>query len=172
MVRPYRFSLEGFFKLPLPERGVELLRGELYRMAPIGPKPAYLLNRLNQLFLERFPEALVQPQGPLRIPPDTHLEPDLLLLRPGPYAKRLPSPGDVLLLVEISESTLDYDLGRKLPLYAQAGIPEVWVVDLTGYRLWIFRGPQGDHYREQLWLSPGEGVAPLAFPETTVEVPW
>ncbi|WP_038042140.1 Uma2 family endonuclease [Thermus tengchongensis] len=172
MVRPYRFSLEEFLRLPLPERGVELLRGEIYQMAPIGPRHAYMVNRLNRLLVQTFPQALVQPQGPLALGEDTYLEPDLLLLRPKDYGGALPEPGDVLLLVEVAEASLAYDLEKKLPLYAEAGILEVWVVDLNASRLLVFRGPAGDHYREQLWLSPGEQLAPLAFPDIPLEVPW
>ncbi|APD10081.1 MULTISPECIES: Uma2 family endonuclease [Thermus] len=172
MVRPYRFSLEEFLKLPLPERGVELLEGEIYQMAPIGPRHAYVLNRWNRLFVERFPEALVQVQGPLALAPDVYLEPDLALLRPGDYGERLPGAEDVLLLLEVSDASLEYDLGKKVPLYARMGVPEVWVQDLQGSRLLVFRTPEEDHYREQIWVKPGERLAPLAFPEVLLEVPW
>jgi Uma2 family endonuclease len=172
MVRPYRFRLEEFFRLPLPERGVELLKGEIYQMAPIGPRHAYTVNRWNRVLQEAFPHLLVQVQGPLVLPPDTYLEPDLLLLKPADYSRRLPGPEDAYLAVEVAESSLDYDLGKKLPLYAQGGVPEVWVQDLLGERLLLFRTPEGDHYREQIWVKPGERVAPLAFPEVSLEVPW
>ena len=147
MVRPYRFSLEEFLKLPLPERGVELLEGEIYQMAPIGPRHAYAVNRWNRVF-SSLPEVFVQVQGPLALPPDTYLEPDLALLRPGDYRERLPRPEDVLL------------------------VPEVWVQDLLGGKLLLFRTPEEDHYREQIWVRPGERVSPLAFPEAFLEVPW
>uniref|UniRef100_A0A831XHX7 Uma2 family endonuclease n=1 Tax=Thermus islandicus TaxID=540988 RepID=A0A831XHX7_9DEIN len=171
MVRPYRFRLEEFLKLPLPERGVELLEGEVYQMAPIGPRHAYTVNRWNRI-LSHLLEVWVQVQGPLVLSPDTYLEPDLALLRPGDYRERLPRPEDVLLLVEVAEASLDYDLSKKVPLYAQGGVPEVWVQDLLGGRLLLFRTPEGDHYREQIWVKPGEKVAPLAFPEASLEVPW
>ena len=171
MVRPYRFSLEEFLKLPLPERGVELLEGEIYQMAPIGPRHAYAVNRWNRVF-SSLPEVFVQVQGPLALPPDTYLEPDLALLRPGDYRERLPRPEDVLLVVEVAEASLDYDLTKKVPLYAKAGVPEVWVQDLLGGKLLLFRTPEEDHYREQIWVRPGERVSPLAFPEAFLEVPW
>jgi Uma2 family endonuclease len=100
------------------------------------------------------------------------LEPDLALLRPGDYRERLPRPEDVLLLVEVAEASLDYDLSKKVPLYAKGGVPEVWVQDLLSERLLLFRTPEGDHYREQIWVKPGERVSPLAFPEASLEVPW
>ncbi|WP_413217570.1 Uma2 family endonuclease [Thermus oshimai] len=173
MVRPYRFSLEEFFKLPLPERGVELLKGELYQMAPIGSRHADLVDRWAEGLMEAFRgRARVRVQGPFVIPPDTYLEPDLLLLKPKAYWEGHPTPEDALLVVEVAESSLEYDLNKKIPLYARGGVPEVWVQDLAGRRLLLFREPRGDHYREQLWLSPGEKVAPLAFPETLLEIPW
>jgi len=173
MVRPYRFRLEEFLKLPLPERGVELLKGEIYQMAPIGSCHADILDRWTEAFVMAFAgKAGVRVQGPLVIPPDTYLEPDLLLYRPGDYRLRHPGPEDVYLVLEVAESSLDYDLTKKLPLYAQGGVPEVWVQDLLGGRLLLFRTPEGDHYREQIWVRPGEKVAPLAFPEVPLEVPW
>lgn len=68
----------------------------------------------------------------MALPPDTYLEPDLALLRPGDYRERLPRPEDVLLVVEVADASLDYDLTKKVPLYAKAGVPEVWVQDLLG----------------------------------------
>ncbi|GAA6761883.1 MULTISPECIES: Uma2 family endonuclease [Thermus] len=172
MVRPYRFSLEEFLRLPLPERGVELLEGEIYQMAPIGPRHAYVLNRWNRLFVEHFPGVLVQVQGPLAWVPDVYLEPDLVLLRLGEYQDRFPGPEDVLLVLEVADTSLAYDLDRKVPLYARMGVPEVWVQDLQGGRILVFRTPEEDHYRERIWLRPGECLAPLAFPEVLLEAPW
>jgi Uma2 family endonuclease len=173
MVRPYRFRLEEFFRLPLPERGLELLKGEIYQMAPIGSRHADILDRWTEVFIKAFAgRAGVRVQGPFVIPPDTYLEPDLLLYRLGDYRLRHPGPGEAYLVLEVAESSLDYDLNKKLPLYAQGGVPEVWVQDLLGGRLLLFRTPEGDHYREQIWVKPGERVAPLAFPEVPLEVPW
>ncbi|RTG91792.1 Uma2 family endonuclease [Thermus scotoductus] len=173
MVRPYRFSLEEFLRLPLPERGVELLRGEIYQMAPIGSRHVDLVDRWAEVLLRTFSgRARVRIQGPFTIPPDTYLEPDLLLCQLKDYRERYPVPDEVLLAIEVADTSLEYDLGRKVPLYAQGGVLEVWVQDLTQGRLLVFRGPAGDHYREQLWLSPGEKLAPLAFPDIPLEVPW
>ncbi|BDG19382.1 hypothetical protein TthSNM11_15850 [Thermus thermophilus] len=173
MVRPYRFSLEEFLKLPLPERGVELLEGEIYQMAPIGSRHAHVLDLWTQVFVKAFHgKAGVRVQGPFVLPPDTYLEPDLLLYRLGDFRHRYPGPEDALLVLEVAESSLDYDLTKKVPLYAKAGVPEVWVQDLLGGKLLLFRTPEEDHYREQIWVRPGERVSPLAFPEAFLEVPW
>ncbi len=76
------------------------------------------------------------------------------------------------MILEVAESSLEYELTKKVPLYAKGGVPEVWVHDLLGGRLLLFRTPEGDHYREQIWVKPGERVTPLAFPEVSLEVPW
>ncbi|BBL82447.1 hypothetical protein TthAA37_13180 [Thermus thermophilus] len=173
MVRPYRFSLEEFLKLPLPERGVELLEGEIYQMAPIGSRHAHVLDLWVQVFVKAFHgKAGVRVQGPFVLPPDTYLEPDLLLYRLGDFRHRYPGPEDAFLVLEVAESSLDYDLSKKVPLYAKAGVPEIWVQDLLGGKLLLFRTPEEDHYRERIWVRPGERVSPLAFPEAFLEVPW
>ncbi|MEZ0346937.1 MAG: Uma2 family endonuclease [Thermus sp.] len=173
MVRPYRFSLEEFLKLPLPERGVELLEGEIYQMAPIGSRHAFVVERWDEVLRKSLGErARVRVQGPFVIPPGTYVEPDLLVYRQGDYRERHPTPQDAFLVVEVSDTTLEYDLTKKVPAYAKGGVPEVWVQDLQGSRLLVFRTPEEDHYREQIWVKPGERLAPLAFPEVLLEVPW
>lgn len=173
MVRPYRFSLEEFLRFPLPERRMELLEGEVYQMAPIGSRDAHLLDLWTQAFVKAFyGKAGVRVQGPFVLPPDTYLEPDLLLYRLGDFRYRYPGPQDALLVLEVAENSLEYDLTKKVPLYAKAGVSEIWVQDLLGGRLLLFRTPEGDHYREQIWVKPGERVSPLAFPEVELEVPW
>lgn len=103
MVRPYRFSLEEFLRLPLPERGVELLRGEIYQMAPIGSRHADLVDRWAEVLLRTFSgRARVRIQGPFTIPPDTYLEPDLLLCQLKDYRERYPVPDEVLLAIEVA----------------------------------------------------------------------
>jgi len=161
----HRLSLEEFQALleKAPE-GVrlELLDGEVYEMAPIGSEHAglvtYLAKRLELYYGDR---ALVYVQNPLLLSPTSLPQPDLALLRPREdfYRTRLPQPEDVLLLVEVSPSTRELDEGVKLPLYAQAGIPEVWLVGTD--TLEVHREPKGSRYRLRLLLELGEAVAPL-----------
>jgi Uma2 family endonuclease len=89
---------------------------------------------------------------------ESELYPDLALLKPRPdfYEERLPEASDALLVVEVADTTLRYDLSTKLPLYARAGVPEVWVVDLEGGRVLVHRKPQGEAYGEVEALGPGE----------------
>jgi len=171
MATRYRFGLEEYERLFRGVRDVELLAGEVYRMRPIGPKHAWSVARLNRLFTEALGDrAVVWPQNPIRIPPHSEPQPDLALLRPKSYEEGLPTPEDVLLLVEVAETSLEHDQGLKLSLYAQAGIPEVWVLDLKENRLHVYRTPKAGVYTEHRILLPGEEAEPLAFPG--VRIPW
>ncbi len=106
---------------------VELLEGEIVRMTPIGSRHAACVARLSEMFWSRCPAtAIVNVQNPLVLGPGTELYPDIALLerRSDFYRDSLPSPRDVLLVVEVADTTGDYDRGIKIPLYARAGVPE------------------------------------------------
>ena len=128
---------------------VELIDGEIIDMPPIGSPHGgavkRIANRLARAFGET--EAILAVQAPLRLSDFSEPQPDIALLRPRDdfYAKSHPRPEDVLLIIEVAETSLRYDRDKKLPLYARADIPECWLVDLAGQALWIYRnpGPQG-----------------------------
>ncbi|GIW50689.1 MAG: hypothetical protein KatS3mg081_0044 [Gemmatimonadales bacterium] len=123
---------------------VELLEGELVAMAPIGSRHATCVRRLNYLLSRGVGErAIVDVQNPIRLSEYSEPQPDLALLKPRPdfYAAAHPGPEDVLLVVEVAETSADYDREVKIPLYARAGIPEVWLVDLAGAQIETFRQP-------------------------------
>ncbi len=162
MIR-HRFSAEDFHKMA--EAGilgeddrVELLRGEVVELSPVGKRHAYVVNTLVDLLSPLRDRAVLSVQNPLGLFPDTEVYPDLALLRPPRtrYRDRLPEAKDVLLVVEVAETSLDHDLKVKLPLYAKAGIPEVWVVDLVREKVHVFRKPQGEGYGEAQALEDGE----------------
>ncbi|AFV76378.1 hypothetical protein Theos_1343 [Thermus oshimai JL-2] len=165
MVR-HRFTVEAYHRAyqagALPER-VELLAGEVYAVSPMGKKHIRYLIHLTNLLAEAFRhEALVVSQVPLWLSEDSEPEPDLMLLSPPPerYDERPPKPEDVLLLVEVSETTLVQDRTLKLPLYQKAGLPEVWMVNLLEEVLEVYAFP---HYLPERYAK-GEKVAPKAFP--------
>jgi Uma2 family endonuclease len=110
---------------------------------------------------------LVSVQNPLRLDNFNEPEPDLMLLRPRPddYRASHPSAAGVLLLVEVSESSLAYDRSTKLPLYARFGVPEVWIVDIAGAAVEVFREPQGDAYSSCERLTSGM-LSPASFLES------
>lgn len=163
-VQTARFTVEQYDRMI--EAGVfppgyraELIEGEIIEMSPIGPPHAACVGRLTQKFsllLQR--EAIVWVQNPIRLSDYSEPEPDVTVLKPREdfYSKSLPTPADVLLLVEVSETTLDYDRKRKLPLYARAGVPEVWIVNLAEGRVETFADPSGDAYRTTAVAGRGE----------------
>ncbi|KIX84389.1 Uma2 family endonuclease [Thermus filiformis] len=174
----HRISLEEFHRMV--EAGVfpedlrlELVEGDLVEMSPIGPKHAALVRRLTARFapLAARGEALLSVQNPL-VAGASELYPDLALLEPEPggYASRHPEGKDALLVVEVADTSLRYDLGVKLPLYAKAGVPEVWVVDLEGQRVLVHRRPEGGGYREVEALGPGARLSFLGVEIPTEEL--
>ena len=115
---------------------VELIEGELVEMTAIGTRHFACVNRLNRLLVGALgDEAIVSVQNPVRLNEYNEPQPDLAVIRPRDYRLSLPGPGDVLLLVEVSDTTLAYDRSVKLPLYARAGIGVVWIVYLPGWTI-------------------------------------
>jgi Uma2 family endonuclease len=142
---------------------VELLDGEVVWMSPINDPHAACVKRLNRLFNRRYADdqVMVSVQDPIRIEHYDEPQPDVALLRPRPdfYASATPTPGDVLLLVEVADTTLRTDLGRKARIYASGGVSEYWVVDLNNRVLYVHRSPAGATYNIRQVLAPGERVA-------------
>ncbi|MDW8060794.1 MAG: Uma2 family endonuclease [Thermomicrobium sp.] len=156
-----------------PEDRVELVEGELLDMSPIGWAHQACVNRLTEFFVALLQgRAIVQPQGPIRLSEHSVPQPDLALLRPRPdyYAAGGPTPADVLLLVEVSDTTLPYDRDVKVPLYARHGIPEVWLVDLASEQLVTFRDPSGEGYRQYATDQRGQQLTPALAPDAVVPV--
>jgi Uma2 family endonuclease len=141
---------------------VELLDGEVVWMSPINDPHAGCVNRLNRLFSRRYTEdvALVSVQNPIRIDSYDEPQPDVALLRPRPddYATATPTPADILLLVEVSDSTLRIDLGRKARIYADAAVAEYWVVDLKNQALYVHRDPAAGTYSSRRVLSRSDRI--------------
>lgn len=152
---------------------VELIEGEIVEMAPIGSRHAACVIRLIRLFSARpRPDVLVNVQNPIRISEYTEPQPDLTLLRfrPDFYARAHPGPEDVLLLVEVAESSAEYDRQVKLPLYARGGLREVWLVDLEGEAVEVYRGPSSTGYTEVQRRERGQTLAPTAVPDLILAV--
>jgi Uma2 family endonuclease len=156
-----------------PEDKIELINGEMLEMAPLGLKHISVLNRLTKLFVLGVGDAgVVGPGCPVDVDEFSEPEPDLCVLRARAdfYAGKIPEAADVLLLIEVSDSSLAFDLGVKRALYARAGIPEYWIADVPGRAMRVFREPQGEEYLEQTQHPAGSSVSPLAFPAITVDV--
>lgn len=152
---------------------VELIDGEIVAMTPIGRRHAACVNRLNRLFGQRFADvALVSVQNPVHLGEHSEPQPDVALLRPRAdfYAARHPGPADILLLVEVAETSAALDRRVKLPLYARSGIPEVWLVDLDRSTIRAYRDPTPSGYRTARTLSRDARLAPQAFPDRELTV--
>lgn len=156
-----------------PDDRVELLDGEIYEDAPIASSQAGCVMRLDGWFSARVgSRALVSVHHPLALSPFSEPAPDLALLAPraSRYADRHPRPTEVLLLIEVAGSSYPYDRNVKLPLYAEAGIVEAWIVDLVRRAIEVFRDPARGTFRRAERVEPGGGISPLRLPDLELDV--
>jgi Uma2 family endonuclease len=154
-----------------PRDRVELIDGEIIDMSPIGVLHAAIVARLASHFSQRLgPIGVVWCQNPLRLDDISEPEPDIAILRPRAdfYMTAHPGAADVLLVIEVADTSLAYDLGTKVPLYARHGIPEVWVIDAATRHTRVFRRPVGNGgtgpsggsgYAEEMFVEPHEAVS-------------
>jgi Uma2 family endonuclease len=160
----YYFSVAEFERMG--EAGVftkdarlELIEGEIIEMSPIGSRHAACVNFLNR-FLNRTVGdiALISTQNPIRLDDFSEPEPDLALLRLRDdfYRDAHPVPADVLLIIEVAETTLAYDREIKVPLYAKAGVAETWIVNLTEEQIEVYAEPAGGTYQTVFNFRRGE----------------
>lgn len=167
-----RFTVEEYYLMAKAgilgeDDRVELIDGEIVEMPPIGIPHASHVDLLTQLFILRLGgRAIVRVQNPVRLGEHSEPQPDIALLRPRDdfYAAAHPGPSDVLLIIEIADTSIDYDREVKGPLYARAGIPEYWLVDLAGQRIEIYRDPRAGEYRQVRLVRQAERLAPEALP--------
>jgi Uma2 family endonuclease len=152
---------------------VELIEGEVIDMAPIGSRHAgtvsFLITRFGACLGEH---GIVWAQNPVVLDFHSEPQPDIAILRPRGDFYRLshPRPTDILLLIEVSDTTLRYDQEVKLRLYARAGIPEVWIVDLESSVLLVYTEPDREIYGERQELSAPGVLAPSALPEAAIDL--
>lgn len=138
------------------EDRVELIAGQIVAMSPIGCRHAACVKRLNLLLGKMVGDSmLLGVQDPIALDAYSEPEPDLVLLRPRAdfYAAAHPSADDVLLAIEVADTSASYDREVKVPLYAQAGIPEVWLIDLQESRIEVFARPQGNAYQQRVEVA-------------------
>src|ERR1700730_7995663 len=149
---------------------VELLDGELFQMASIGSLHAGIVirlqSRLEALGGGRY---LVSTQNPIQIPPYSQPQPDIVLLRPraDTYCSALPQPSDVLLLIEVADSSLEWDRDVKIPMYGRYGVIESWLVDLDHRTVTVFRDPARDGYRSAVPIHEG-AASPAQLPDIAI----
>lgn len=174
-----RFTLKEYHRmgetgiLGTDER-VELIQGDVVAMAQINSRHAGTVARLAHLFATRVgARAVLWAQNPLLLPAQqSESSPDLVLLAPRAdfYVGDLPQPPSVKLLVEVADASLFYDRQKKLPLYARAGVPEAWLVNVGARRLEIHRNPGRLRYRSVRLPTADETFAPAAFPDVKLRL--
>jgi Uma2 family endonuclease len=153
---------------------VELLDGEVVWRSPINDPHAACVKRLNRLFNRHYAQhqMLVSVQDPIRIERYDEPQPDVALLRPRAdfYTTATPTPADILLLVEVADTTLSRDLGRKARIYASGGVSEYWVVDLNNRALYVHRALDGGRYASRRVFSSTDRISAMFAPEAEFEV--
>ncbi len=152
---------------------VELIGGEIIKMAAIGSRHAACVKKLNRLFSQGLAaHVLVGVQDPITLEDGSEPEPDIALLYPREhfYVTRHPGPHDVFLVIEVADSSLTYDQEVKLLLYARAGIAEAWLVDLGHDEIVVYRDPSPRGYQTMQTFKPGEALSPQAFSDLTLLV--
>jgi Uma2 family endonuclease len=173
-----RFDVDAYYRMAETgvlgdRRRVELIDGEIIDMAAIGSPHAAVTNRLVRAFAGAAAEGsmFMSVQNPLRLDVYNEPQPDVMLLRPAAddYRASHPTAADILLLVEVSETSLAYDRTAKLPLYAKFGVPEVWIVDLITAAVEVYREPKEGAYASRERLASGP-LAPALAPGAAIDV--
>ncbi len=180
VLKTHRFTIDQYRRMAeagilSEEDRVELIKGEIVEMVPIGPLHAGTVDRSARVFSSRLgSRVIVRVQNPIQIPPeDSELQPDLALLRPRPdfYTRSHPSAPDIFLAVEVVDTSAERDRRVKIPLYGRAGIPESWLVDLIAGRVEVYRRPTPDGYRDvHVLYQRGDSLAIEAFPDVAFTV--
>jgi Uma2 family endonuclease len=175
----HRVSLEEYHRMVGagvfdPDARIELVEGELFeRERGMNPAHASAITRTNRLLVTAFgARATVCCQTPVTLPYDSEPMPDFAIVRVDSrdYGDRHPCPEDVHVLIEIADSSRDFDRRKKLPLYARSGIVEAWLVDPVDDRLVAYREPGRTGYAFRLEVGRGESIAPVAFPDIVLAV--
>ena len=173
-----RFTVDDYYRMA--EAGilkatdrVELIEGEIVEMSPIGDRHAMTVNRATMVFARSLGDrVVVSVQNAVRINRYNEPQPDVVLIRPreGFYGTRHPRPEDVVLLIEVSDTTLRYDRNVKLPIYARNGISEVWIVDLDNELIHVYRQPTAGSYAVVETKRRGESISLQPFPSFSIGV--
>ena len=152
---------------------VELIHGEVITMSPAGPARSACVKRINAILHARIGRsAIVSIQDPISLDTGSEPQPDIALLMPRDdyYSKRLPAPSEVLLVIEVADTSAGYDRNVKLPLYAGAGIPEVWLVGLPEKRVEAYSQPKDGSYQSVRRVGRGTALSPEGVPVVALTV--
>lgn len=177
-VTPYRFTVDEYYRMAQAgifheDDHVELIEGEILKMAPIGSRHAGCVDSLNRKLSRALGDrAQIRVQNPVRLSARNEPEPDIAVLRPrdDEYRSGHPGPEDVLLIIEVADTSLDYDRDVKPALYAAAGIPEVWIADLHGEQISAHREPVNGSYQRVTVYRRGDALTAELLPALTLSV--
>lgn len=171
-----KWSLQDYHQMIdtglLDERKVELLRGEIIEMAPEGGPHSFYCTETGEYLRELFRgKARIAEAHPITLPNNSEPEPDIAIVRlpASLYRDRHPQVPDIFWLIEIANSTLVKDLGMKKEIYADAGIPEYWVMNLQELKLIVFRDLTTSGYQSETKFTDGT-ISPLAFPDISIDI--
>ena len=173
-----RFSVDEYLRMSelgilTPAERTELINGEIIAMAAKGTAHVSATTRTKTLLeISLHTQAIVRVQDPIQLNDFSEPEPDIVIAKCDrlAYSTHHPHPDEVLLVIEVADSSLKYDREVKAPLYAAAGIQDYWILDVIDRQLYTFRQPVDGHYQEQMILAAMLPVAPLAFPALTLEI--
>ena len=177
-LRKKRFTVDEYHRMGQvgilsEDDRVELIDGEVVAMTPIGTRHNACVSCANRaLVMAAGDAAIVLPEGSVRLGRHDEPQPDLVLLRPRAdfYAARHAGPDDILVIVEIADSSLAYDEDVKARLYAESGIPEYWLADLSANVVWRYSTPEGGVFRTRDAFRRGQSLAPQLLPACVVAV--
>lgn len=156
-----------------PDERVELLEGQIIKMAAKGTAHRAAVSRINHLLENRLGDrVLICLQDPIRLNDYSEPEPDIAVVRPDPlyYEDHHPTPAEIFLLIEVADTSLKFDCEVKAPAYSCSGITEYWVLDVSDRKLHVYRSPSANSYQSETILSEALTIAPLAFPECIVTI--
>jgi Uma2 family endonuclease len=174
----HRLTVDEYYRMAelgilAPDARVELIEGEIIDMTPQGSRHAAILSRLNERIVKAVgSSAIVRCQQPIRLGNRSEPEPDFAIVRSDPsyYARAHPVASDVLLLIEVSHTSVKYDRYVKAPLYARHGIVEVWVIDIEAARVLIFRVPRDGNYADASSVDRPDALTPVALPLVRIDL--
>jgi Uma2 family endonuclease len=165
-----RFTVDEYYRMAeagilAPDERVELIEGEIIEMAAIGPRHVMCVDRIDEVIREKLGRTIhLRAQNPIRLSDTTEPQPDITLAKCADYSTRHPVSEDVLLAIQVSDSTLEKDRTLKQKVYANANIPEFWIVNLPEDVIEIYRHPAGDVYQEVNVFLREESLSPHLLP--------
>jgi len=174
----HKFTVEQYHQMVTngilsPSDRLELINGEIIEMSPIGIRHASCVRRAINLLARKLGDsAIIDAQDPVKLNDSSEPQPDIAVLRPRAdfYADAHPQPQDILLLIEVADTTIATDRAVKVPLYASNSIPELWLIDLNNQIIEVYYEPIGDRYRYIHQFQSGETIYLQYFPNIGFQV--